>query len=182
MSRAAPTEPIRRLRVADLCRAAVVAVGAFASLATPAPRYPRNYPTWELTSGQAKVAGCADAMAWVSKSGKSGVGLTVEIRTRGPCRVRISRAAMILADGSEVEGRVQEPSAKTPSPADRFVYVAFLFDNNRAWNQGIRSGRFDLDLVAEEQTERWSMDAEHRLDGFHRDLSQPRRRGKWRAR
>jgi hypothetical protein len=182
MSRAASNRPQRKSRTADLCRAAVVALGAFASLATPAPRYPRNYPAWELLNGQAKVHGCADAVAWVSKSGKSGVGLTVEIRTRGACRVSVPRAALILADGTEVAGRVEEPTDEAGNANGRFIYVAFLFDNNRAWNRGIRTGRFDFDLTVDDRAERWSMDAEHRLDGFHRDLAEPRPRKRWRAR
>jgi len=182
MSGAASNRRSRRARAADLCRAAVVAVGAFASLATPAPRYPRNYPAWELTSGQAKVQGCADAIAWVSKSGKSGVGLTIEIRTRGPCRVRISRAVLVLADGKEVAGQVKEPADAAGGVGDRYLYLPFLFDNNEAWNRGVRQGRFDLTLVVEERSTRWSLDAVHRMDGFHRDLSQPRPRSPWRAR
>lgn len=146
----------------------VVGAAALACMATPAPQYPRNYPAWTLTSGQTQTMGCAHGKAWVSKSGKTGVGLSLQVtRKAQPCAVRFQSARLVL------DGAPPVPSSRVPNEGDSVLYIPFPFDNNRMWNNEIRSGTFELALRINGEPVTWSLGAVHRLDGFH--VHQPRR-------
>jgi hypothetical protein len=146
----------------------IVGVAAMASIATPAPMYPRNYPAWNIQSGDTRSLGCGQARAWVSKSGKTGVGLSISISsTAQHCRVGFERAELAIEGGPVVS------ASRMPNPGDSLLYIPFPFDNNGMWNRKLRSGRFTLAMTVNGAPVVWTMPAVHRLDGFH--VRKPRR-------
>lgn len=155
-------------------RAAVSGVVAIACAATPAPRYQRDYPFWELRENQAPVLGCAEAAAWVVKSGKTGLGLTVRFHaTGGACRVDLTAASLRLANGGVARGVPDRRHLDLARCQVEHVYVPFQFDSESAWNLGIRSGTIELALATGGVRRAWRMPAEHVLRGYQRDRVVP---------
>jgi hypothetical protein len=137
---------------------------AIACAATPAPRWERDYPWWELT-GAEKELGCAHATAWVSKAGKTGFGLSVRLSADGAgCTLDISAASIRLADGTEAPGLPPRSIALEPCQTT-IAYVPFRFDSEAAWNLGVRSGVITLSVGSLT----WTMPAEHRLVAYQRE-------------
>ena len=177
-------------RPGRVAQVVAVTVAALACAATSPARMSRNYPMWRVDSAQASQ-GCARITPAVSKSGKSGVGLTLAVRGLGPeiCRVQIDLAALNLVAGSAADGQAVRAVRARPAEnsADRsvdvsegqvaYLYLPFLFDNNRAWNEGLRGGYFQIRLaIGGQELPEWRIPAEHRLDGYHRDRQAPYRR------
>jgi hypothetical protein len=147
-----------------------VLFAAAASIATPAPRWTRNFPAWEIHEGAQQTVGCADLAVWVSKSGKEGVGLTVRATSMESCPVVIQGARFVLEADPAVEIATTDPLPVAMTAAARHpahAYLAFPFDNEDAWNDGRRRGRFELTLRVEERPVVMSLPALHVLRGFH---------------
>lgn len=162
----APAGPLRRATATGFI--------AIACAATPAPRYQRDYPFWEVTGNAAPVLGCAETAAWVVKSGKTGLGLTVRLHaTGGDCRVDFTSASIRLASGGVAPGVPERRHLELARCQVEHVYVPFRFDSEAAWNLGIRSGTIELGLATGGVARSWVMPAEHRLRGYQRDRHAP---------
>lgn len=146
----------------------VLALAALASVATSPPRFPRNYPQWKAAPAQRQV-GCAIAEVWVSKSGKTGLGVTLRVikheagDTPTPCLVEVTRARFVAG------GTVAE--APAPAAIDlpglshvEYRYLPFELDNNAAWNRGERAGVLTLGFA--DGTE-WAIPLTHEWTGPH---------------
>jgi hypothetical protein len=122
----------------------------------------RELPRWRFTQATDVDAGCVLGRAFVRMSGKTGVGVTVELRSRGDCTVRFARAELVL------DGR--RAPATLPAPIELrgrsliYVWLPFEFDNNRAWNDQLRDGTFEIDLDAAGTTTTWRIAAAHRRE------------------
>lgn len=118
-------------------------------------------PRWRITADRGWQHGCALGRAFVRKSGKAGVGMTVQLRSRTDCNVTIARAELVLASGERVAAGVRQvPAMKGRSLL--YTWIAFPFDNNRAWNRGDVDGTFELDLVLDgAAAPTWRMPAHH---------------------
>jgi len=145
---------------------ALVAAGALAGC--PPSRYVRDYPRWIADGGRDLRAGCAIADAFVRKSGKEGVGVTVEVRSLGDCDARIASAALVFPGGSRVAAELPD---QPPLVGRSLVYrwVAFPFDGDRAWNDGVRSATLELELAAGGTSRRWKIPLTQRFDRRWRD-------------
>jgi hypothetical protein len=137
--------------------------------------HPRNYPAWEfLEPAETGTAGVR-VTAWVSKSGKTGIGVTIAATNCGDKKVQvgISKAAFW------VEGVPRPVIADHPAPKSlertqvNYHYLAFSFDNESLWNQGQRSGKLQLVLRIGEATVPWSLSAKHLLRSFHKEVRSP---------
>jgi hypothetical protein len=111
------------------------------------PRHPRHYPRWVIEPA-AEVAWreCVGARAFVRRSGKQGLGVTLELRSRTDCAVTIARAEVTLEDGTRAAGE--------PPPLDGlhgrslvYLWMPVRFDGDRAWNRGVRHGQLELTLA-----------------------------------
>ena len=113
----------------------VLLLAAVLSLATSAPRSARRYPTWRAEPVDHVVDGAVVA-AWVSRSGREGVGVSVEIDPKGTgLTFEVDPAATTLRIGR----RTVRPLGvlRAPSPPDRARrYLPFAFDGLTAWNTG----------------------------------------------
>lgn len=154
-------------------RAAVTGFIAVACAATPAPRYQRDYPFWQLGGETAPVLGCAETAAWVVKSGKTGLGLTVRLHaTGGACQVDLASATVRLANGGVAGGAPERRHIALARCQVEHVYVPFQFDSEAAWNLGVRSGTIELVLATGLIRDEWRMPVEHVLRGYQRDRHQ----------
>lgn len=146
------------MKAIAISAALVAALGGCVLLRAPRAE---ERPRWRLTAPTAYDHGCALGRAFVRKSGKAGVGMTVELRSRGDCAVVIARAELVLANGERVPaGLRQVPPMKGRSLL--YTWLAFPFDNNRAWNRGVVDGAFELDLVLDgTPAPTWRIPAHH---------------------
>jgi hypothetical protein len=120
----------------------------------------RDYPRWRLTAPAPARTDCVEAQAFVRVSGKTGVGVSVQLRSFGDCAVRIARAELVLGD-RRYPAELPPPQT-LPGRSLVYVWLPFAFDNNAAWNDGRRSGRFELQLEANGHTgETWIIPATH---------------------
>lgn len=154
-------------------RLLVVAVAALASAATSAPavRYPRNYPAWQVISGSPVAYGCAELEAWVAKSGKQGMGVTVSAATRDgrPCRVTVRSATFRVGALAVPAARLPEPVEAAAGTAPALLYLPFAFDNQTAWNRGDDTGVLELRLSVGDAPETAAVvELVHRRAGAHR--------------
>lgn len=156
-------------------------LAAVACMATSRPMQVRNYPMWEIGAGEPApgddgkrrdpqglpadaTIGCASVRAFVAKSGKEGVGLGVRVdSTGGACEValdgRLSAGDVTVAAATRVGvGRGGREHA----------YLAFAFDNERLWNDGVRDGALALTVTAGGASRVLSYPIHQRFDGFHR--------------
>jgi hypothetical protein len=122
----------------------------------------------------ARVEGCAALSAFVSKSGKTGVGVSVAVRGRGsdggPCRVEIAQAHLELAgaDIAPIPAKTLGAPVEVAAGQVAYIYVPFAFDNNAMWNAHIRDGAFVFTPVVDgHRAVPWRIPATHRLDGYH---------------
>lgn len=147
---------------------------AVASMATsPMFPSPRNYPAWELAKKQAllRVDGVR-LKAWISKSGKTGAGVTLRVHNCGEQarRLGIKRAELqVEGAGDRVAARLPKPVEVKPG-ATAHLYLPFSFDNEALWNQGRRAGRLRIELELDNKRHSWVIPAAHELRGYHRAL------------
>ena len=148
-------------------RRLALVLAAWATIATPQPQVVRSYPAWKLREAGAWRIGCANIDAWVSKSGKSGVGVTLQMESgsTSPCAVRVERARIEV-------GPVTAHAAVLPVPrtvqAIEHAYVPFEFDNEALWNDDFRAGELVVAIRAGSATRELRIPMDHTLEGFHR--------------
>jgi hypothetical protein len=104
----------------------------------------RDYPRWTLADATPRRVDCVEAQAFVRVSGKTGVGVTLALRSRGDCVVRIARAELVVGD---TRFPAELPAAQTlPGRSLVYLWLPFPFDNEALWNDGRRRGQFELAL------------------------------------
>lgn len=121
----------------------------------------RNYPRWTLAAGATPHrADCVDARAFVRVSGKTGIGVTLALRSHGTCAVRVARAELVV--GTRRFPAALPPAQTLPGRSLVYLWLPFPFDNNALWNDGLRRGQLELVLetggVARAP---WILPAEH---------------------
>lgn len=140
-------------------------VAFFALLAAACGGPVRDYPRWTFDAPPRLSADCLEAEAFVRTSGKTGVGLTVALRSHRTCPVRITRAELVLA---RERVAAELPEAQTlPGRSLTYAWLPFAFDNNAAWNRDDRTGRFEVDVaIGDAAPTTWTFAANHRfVDG-----------------
>ncbi len=116
------------------------------------PMHPRTYPRWVVDgAGTPEVMwrDCAGLRAFVRKSGKAGMGITVEIRSRTDCPATISSASVVFPDGP----RRFHAEARTPAVPElrgrslRYLWMPVPFDGDMLWNRGVRHATLEIELT-----------------------------------
>jgi hypothetical protein len=155
-------------------RTLVLVVAAIASMASPGIRMRRQFPEWRAVGQPPDLdLGCGTARAWVSKSGKEGVGVTVRIAAEAGCEVEI-REARFRVDGEDLVPLWPPSTAELASKPTIHVYMAFPFDGEKAWNHGSRKAVLRLVFAAGARSSAagstlrsLDLPLENRLDDFH---------------
>lgn len=136
------TVPGTSWRLAGLI-AAAAASAATSRLPTPSLQPP---PTWTV-GGPIGRAGCATVEPWISKSGRQGVGVTVRLRSvQDTCVVTLSGAAVVV-EGTAHRAASLPAAVTVGRGGPAHVYLAFPFDNLRAWKEQRNKGELVLTFV-----------------------------------
>src|SRR5215510_6985112 len=92
-------------------------------------------PRWRVDDSSQLDAECVIARALVRKSGKQGIGIALELKSRSNCELTFTAARIDFADGAHIA--VPPPRAATlPGGSVAYVWWPIAFDNNAAWNAG----------------------------------------------
>jgi len=168
--------------------AALLACGLAAAATSPfRVVHPRSYPAWRLGGVTHRTVEQTHLDVWVSKSGKTGVGITVRAERCGatPPTLAVKRLEWQVHGTKEryvgKPARVVEPPRpvrKTKGPAEpppphvtrRFLYVAVPFDNEALWNAGRNEGQLLLELELEGRPLTLTLPAQQSRKGLHRSL------------
>jgi hypothetical protein len=152
-------------------RIAAVALAAFFSAATMAPRIVRQYPEWRVVSNADSALSCAKVHVWVAKTGKEGMGVNVRVASVGSCYVTVQEARLQVGS-QEIPAVALPPVAEYIESQPAPLYLAFPFDGEAAWNQQVRTATLHLVLAsgtepAELVPLAWDLSLAYRLDSFH---------------
>jgi hypothetical protein len=107
----------------------------------------RTYPRMVARESAIAWRDCAGVRAFVRKSGRQGLGVTIELRTRRQCAVTVARAELVLSDGARA--RAEVPPAAPPGRSLIYLWTPIRFDATAAWLRGVRGGQLELDLVVD---------------------------------
>ncbi len=142
----AETVRARQRRAGFLLVVALASIGCARVKPEVGPRL--AFPFWTVTSASPRQVGCALLTAWISKTGKAGLGLSLSVTSpKGPCQVRLERARLFVG-GREVADAAPPPPTTLGEKEVVRDYLPFFFDNNRAWNEHRRSGELLLAISA----------------------------------
>lgn len=130
----------------------------------------RAYPRWVTVGGAGRDlrAGCAIADAFVRKSGKEGVGVTVELRSRYDCDARVTALALVFPDGARASGALPAQS-ELIGRSLVYLWIPIRFDGDAAWNQARTRASLELALTAGDATRTWTIPVEERWPSRWRD-------------
>jgi hypothetical protein len=128
----------------------------------------RTYPRWVTIGGRDLRAGCAIADVFVRKSGKEGIGVTVELRSRFDCDAKLGSLDLVFPDGARATGHLPP---QTPLRGRSLVYlwVPIRFHADAAWNHGRTSAALELVLAVGDETRTWEIPVEERWPQRGRD-------------
>jgi len=145
------------------------------SLATSAPRAVRRYPTWQ-SDPESQVVDGAVVRAWVSRSGREGVGISVDIDPRGTgLDLAVEPATTTLRFAHHTVHATRALPAPAPPERTRF-YLPMRFDGLSAWNRGDRRALLRLGIRSAAGARTALVWLSHSLASPHenRDPSSPR--------
>ena len=92
-------------------------------------------PAWQVTSGETYASGCLLARALPRKSGREGLGLSVQLRSRGDCAVAITGARLQVGPRGADVAALPAPLAMR-GRSQLYAWLPFHFDGLAAWNAG----------------------------------------------
>jgi hypothetical protein len=119
------------------------------------PMHPRTYPRWVIdTTNAADPDGgpavqwrdCAGLRPYVRKSGKAGIGVTLEIRSRTDCAATITRAEIVFPEGAPAAATIPAvPELRGRSL--RYLWMPVHFDGDTLWNRGVRRATLQVEVA-----------------------------------
>jgi hypothetical protein len=114
-------------------RYAIVAVLAGCVLIRPPTTEER--PRWRVTTNDVLDDDCLIAHALIRTSGRQGIGMALQLRSRMDCVFTTTSAALVFPDGSSLPLAVP-PSVELHGRSQLYAWLALGFDNNAVWNRG----------------------------------------------
>lgn len=142
---------------------------ALASAGCPPSHHAREFPRWVIAGSPERARGCAQVGAYVRKSGKEGIGVTVALRSVHDCDVRITRAALVWPDGARAEATLAGAQPPLVGRSVAYRWVAIAFDGDAAWNAGKHRATLELELSIDGARATWGYGVEHRFPQAWRD-------------
>ena len=111
-------------------------------------------PRWRLTAPATYAADCAQADAFLRKSGKTGLGLSLRVRSTGGCTFTITASRIVFGRRVVPAGAVG-PLA-LPGRSQLYAWLPIKFDNDAVWNDDRNDATIELDVaVAAGTTTTW---------------------------
>ncbi len=113
-------------------------------------------PRWRLLAPASYGADCAQADAFIRKSGKTGIGLSLRVRSSGDCMFTIVGSRIVFGRRVVAAGAVG-PIA-LPGRSQLYAWLPIKFDNNDAWNADTNDATIELEVaVAAQPTATWKI-------------------------
>lgn len=101
-------------------------------------------------------------------SGKEGLGVVL-LREGASCDLRIERARVRIGALTKDAIAIEDWDEK------QTTYLGFAFDNERTWNEGVRTGALELVVSAEGARRELAYPMVHAWDGWHAPTYEPPR-------
>ncbi len=128
-----------------------------------------SFPAWEVAEREVACRAGLEVRPWFAKSGEEGAGLVLRFDVvDGKQRtVGVERAQLHLSPrenaGDAAEFVVDaQPVASITVDDHASIYVPFLFDNEDAWNEGLRDATVIVELRVDDQPAELEYRARHR--------------------
>jgi hypothetical protein len=171
--------PVRRANTRLRIQALAALITTLPCLATQPVPLRRGYAMWTFVDRIPLQTPCGPVEAWVAKSGKEGLGVTLHLQTARPaCAFSTAHASLSLHD-QNIVASATFPAAAEERDGERFIYLPFLFDNNKAWNRGWNQATLDLQLRVESTDLRWQRKLVQYHEGYR--VFEGRREGNLRS-
>jgi hypothetical protein len=106
-------------------------------------------PRWRLTAPATYAASCAQADAFIRKSGKTGVGVSLRVRSTETCTFTIAASRIVFGKRVVPAGAVG-PLA-LPGRSQLYAWLPVKFDNDAVWNDDRNDATIELDVVVAAQ-------------------------------
>ncbi len=134
-------------------RASIVCLLLGACVVTRPPEM-HERPRWSLVAPATYAADCAQADAFIRKSGKTGIGVTVRFRSTSTCVVTITASRIVFGRRVVPAGAVG-PIA-LPGRSQLYAWLPIKFDNDAMWNEDRNDATIEIDVaVAAGTTTTW---------------------------
>lgn len=118
-------------------------------------------PRWSLRAPAHHAEGCALADAFIRKSGKTGIGLSVRVRSTTDCTFTITASRIVFGKRAFPAGAVG-PIA-LPGRSQVYAWIPIRFDNDAIWNDDRNDATIELDVaVAATPTTTWTIPVHQR--------------------
>lgn len=92
-------------------------------------------PRWRITANDVLDDDCLIAHALIRKSGKSGIGMSLQLRSRQDCVFTTTSASLVFPNGSSLP-LATPPPVELHGRSQLYAWLQLGFDNNEAWNRG----------------------------------------------
>lgn len=124
------------------------------------PRFEER-PRWSLAAPAHYAAACAEADAFIRKSGKTGLGLSVRVRSSSDCTFTVTASRIVF--GRRVFASGAAGPVALPGRSQLYVWLPIRFDNDAMWNAGHDDATIELDVaVAAAPTATWKFGVHQR--------------------
>lgn len=118
-------------------------------------------PRWSLLAPAHHAEGCAQADAFIRKSGKTGLGLSIRVRSTSDCTFTITASRIVFGRRAIAAGAVG-PIA-LPGRSQLYAWLPIRFDNDAMWNDDRNDATIELDVaVAAAPTTTWKIPVHQR--------------------
>ncbi len=112
-----------------------------------------------------RTLSCVELDAYVKKSGKTGVGIVLALQpVAAGCDVELESASLNIGGEHVSAGALPAPQQVR---AATYLYLAFPFDNEAAWNAGRNEGTLRLRLRVGARSEQIALSMRQHRDGSH---------------
>lgn len=124
------------------------------------PPKTEDRPRWYITSDAGLDRDCVSARAMIRKSGKQGVGVSLQLRSRTDCTVSIDSVKLELAKSTTAVPAIAPLSLRGRSLV--YAWLPVPFDNNAAWNDEHNNAAIHLELKIAGKPVTWTISMEQR--------------------
>lgn len=122
------------------------------------PPTPSERPRWQLARDVTDTldADCLLARAFVRKSGKTGIGMSVALHSRRDCDFTPTTISLHLDTGATL-AIAAPPPTQLHGRSLLYAWWPLAFDNNTAWNDGARAGTLSIGYTVAGKPGTWTI-------------------------